>query len=496
MFNLTRKNLTPDQMKRANITTCITVTIVHLFCIYITIMSDKSLLEKIAFIASYATLFTITAVYVYKNVTKRSAEIMIAIGFCISFGIISYIMHARVMMIIFPVLLSLAVYLNEYLIIWGTGATLVFVITKIIVVMVQNPPNKADELNTINLVLICLIICVFGGCKAIKKLIQFSNEETDAVAAKVEKQLEIARDVDSITQNVNEQFTKVREDLQKITESINNTQEAMSSIADGTEVSAKQSTFQSEKTIEIQSRLGNTNDVAENALDTTKRLQQVVLNGKEESDVLEEQSINVDKSIVQISDTIKKLVEHVGKVSEITDVIISISGQTNLLALNASIEAARAGDAGRGFAVVADQIRNLAEMTKSSTEQITQIMNELSSITEDTQKELANTVESIAVQREKVNTVHESFVAVENDINALVGNMMTVSNEVSAVLDANSAIVDGIETLSGITQEISASTAVTKSEMSDLQSRVSNFSAAVDSTSDSLEELKKKTAMN
>ena len=362
--------------------------------------------------------------------------------------------------------------------------------------MVQNPPNKADELNTINLVLICLIICVFGGCKAIKKRIQFSNEETDAVAAKVEKQLEIARDVDSITQNVNEQFTKVREDLQKITESINNTQEAMSSIADGTEVSAKQSTFQSEKTIEIQSRLGNTNDVAENALDTTKRLQQVVLNGKEESDVLEEQSINVDKSIVQISDTIKKLVEHVGKVSEITDVIISISGQTNLLALNASIEAARAGDAGRGFAVVADQIRNLAEMTKSSTEQITQIMNELSSITEDTQKELANTVESIAVQREKVNTVHESFVAVENDINALVGNMMTVSNEVSAVLDANSAIVDGIETLSGITQEISASTAVTKSEMSDLQSRVSNFSAAVDSTSDSLEELKKKTAMN
>ena len=111
----------------------------------------------------------------------------------------------------------------------------------------------------------------------------------------------------------------------------------------------------------------------------------------------------VDQSTEQISQTIEKLVEHVGKVSGITDAILNISSQTNLLALNASIEAARAGDAGKGFAVVAEEIRQLAEMTKVSTEQITQIMNELTAITKDTQTELKN-----SASRTDMDGLHDS----------------------------------------------------------------------------------------
>ena len=57
-------------------------------------------------------------------------------------------------------------------------------------ILVNNPADKAEQLNTVFLVCICLIMCVFGGCKAIKRLIEFSNEETDAVKVKAEKQLE------------------------------------------------------------------------------------------------------------------------------------------------------------------------------------------------------------------------------------------------------------------------------------------------------------------
>lgn len=84
-------------------------------------------------------------------------------------------------------------------------------------------------------------------------------------------------------------------------------------------------------------------------------------------------SIKVEES----NQTILTFMETARQIQEFLYNIEQISSQTNLLALNASIEAARVGEHGRGFAVVAGEIRKLADMTRSCTEQIHQTVQQI-----------------------------------------------------------------------------------------------------------------------
>lgn len=97
---------------------------------------------------------------------------------------------------------------------------------------------------------------------------------------------------------------------------------------------------------------------------------------------------NIKSSVEKTNDFVKKLGVRSEEIGKILNVIDDITDQTTLLALNAAILAAQAGEHGKGFSVVAEEIKDLAERTAFSTQ-------EIGSLIQSVQQEVKGTVQAM-----------------------------------------------------------------------------------------------------
>jgi methyl-accepting chemotaxis protein len=93
---------------------------------------------------------------------------------------------------------------------------------------------------------------------------------------------------------------------------------------------------------------------------------------------------------------VQETVQAMRKIADKLQVINDIAYQTNLLALNAEIEASRAGEHGRGFAVVATEVRKLAELSKQSASEVSELVGHSVSVAERAGSQLKKILPNIA----------------------------------------------------------------------------------------------------
>lgn len=214
-----------------------------------------------------------------------------------------------------------------------------------------------------------------------------------------------------------------------------------------------------------------TNSVSENTIaaegkvqkmaDQTKVMSQYAQDMKKRATELEhtatENMNSTNEMIGEITTEMNQALENsksVEKVAQLTADILSISSQTNLLALNASIEAARAGEAGKGFAVVADEIRQLADSSRETANNI-QTINE--QVIEAVQGLVVSSEKIVGYINENILPDYRAFVQggqqYNDDATHIDNTMAEYASEAQDILATMMEMTEAIEGISRAVEE-------------------------------------------
>lgn len=234
----------------------------------------------------------------------------------------------------------------------------------------------------------------------IGQLAQGINQFLDVLQNTIGKIVEGSKNLDNMINSVGENVTVSNDNAQDVSSAMEELSATMQEIA-----------------ATIQTVNDNTESVGKNVVDIADKTEQInnySQDMRERADSLaksaDENKRTTDEMVGNIVGTLKKAIEDsksVERVNELTGEILNISSQTNLLALNASIEAARAGEAGKGFAVVADEIRQLADSSRDTANNI-QAINE--HVTSAVYQLIDNSNKIIKYIEETILVDYDSFV--------------------------------------------------------------------------------------
>ncbi len=198
---------------------------------------------------------------------------------------------------------------------------------------------------------------------------------------------------------------------------------------------------------------GVVSDTKANSDNANNRMQETVemsKNGRTGMQKLSDAMSVIENSNIELVESINKVGEASGKITNIVSLIGEISEETNLLSLNASIEAARAGEVGKGFAVVATEIGKLAQTSSESAQRITELIEDVNQLIQDSVDKAKESSVSIRANTELINSAVETF-------DQIYAKVQATDAEVSSMIENINKVDDVATNVAAISEEQAAS---------------------------------------
>ncbi|BBF44335.1 methyl-accepting chemotaxis protein [Lachnospiraceae bacterium KM106-2] len=374
--------------------------------------------------------------------------------------------------------------------------------------------NRSSYINAICIVLVLVIILfayIFINLTIIKparsakqqldRIIRGIDEKQGDLTArvKIKSKDEIGQLVNGINlfmETLQGVIGQMIQNSEKLAESVGNVNVQVKNANDSTygisstmeQLSASMEEVNAEVT-QVTDQVGTINEEVVNIKDYSKNTLDYVASMHERANKLQKSGIEskekTNQMVGQIGNTLEVSIEksrQVEKINELTEQILEISSQTNLLALNASIEAARAGEAGKGFAVVAEEIRQLADSSRMTANNI----QDISGSVNEAVAELIQSAQKI---------LHYIYDVVLTDYDTLVDtgrhyneDAEYIDVKIQNLADHASHLDDMMNTMVSCFQEISMAVQESASGISNVASNTTDLATGFDSVQDSMDQ--------
>jgi methyl-accepting chemotaxis protein len=248
------------------------------------------------------------------------------------------------------------------------------------------------------------------------------SQDESALSRELSQSLEeMTRAIDHSTAKFIETTTAVEEMTASVREVANQAEE----IARSVEVTAQQLDSIGESFERIRNGAAAGNQAVQKVKGDAEEGLQVMQRSNEEFDLIAHES----QRAMRVMERLSHQARQVGK---IIGVIKDLVGDTELLAFNAAIIAAKAGDEGKGFAVVAEEIKELADRTADSAQDIQRIIQAIGKDTEEALQAVDATARRISQGKENSLRTGEAL----NQIVTSVGLASAATDEISRLTSA------------------------------------------------------------